>query len=139
VIVEYFNANDCTIGFEDGHLAKKVKFGEIKRGEIKNNFHRSVFGIGYFGVGLAKSSIKSKLITPYITWLNMMKRCYDKEYQKKKQPTYIGCIVCDEWHNFNTFNTWFNENYIDGFAIDKDIIIKNNKIYSPETCCFVPK
>jgi hypothetical protein len=28
---------------------------------------------------------------------------------------------------------------VENFELDKDILIKGNKIYSPETCCFVPK
>ena len=26
-----------------------------------------------------------------------------------------------------------------GWELDKDILIKGNKVYSPETCCFVPQ
>lgn len=39
---------------------------------------------------------------------------------------------------FSNFLKWFNGNYIKGYALDKDILIKGNKVYSPETCCFVP-
>ena len=72
----------------------------------------------------------------------MLKRCYSKDYQNKK-PTYIGCEVYNEWLNFQSFAKWFEENYyeIEGetIALDKDILVKNNKIYSPNTCVFVPE
>lgn len=70
-------------------------------------------------------------------WYNMLSRCYCKKCHKN-QPTYKDCIVCDEWLLFSNFKRWFDENYIEGYDLDKDIIIKGNKVYSPETCCFVP-
>ena len=72
----------------------------------------------------------------------MLKRCYSKKCQKK-QPAYKGCIVCEEWHNFQNFAKWYEENYydVDGerMCLDKDILVKHNKIYSPDTCIFVPE
>ena len=67
----------------------------------------------------------------------MICRCYDKKYQESK-PTYIGCKVCDEWRYLSAFKKWFDENYVDGYQLDKDILAPGNKIYSPDTCCFVP-
>ena len=62
---------------------------------------------------------------------------------KKKDITYDDCIVCEEWHNFQNFAEWYEENYyeVDGKPtfLDKDILIKGNKIYSPQTCVFVPR
>jgi hypothetical protein len=61
----------------------------------------------------------------------------------KKFNTYLDCSVCEEWHNYQSFCEWFDENYytIEGenVALDKDILHKGNKIYSPENCCFVPQ
>ena len=72
----------------------------------------------------------------------MLRRCYSEDYKNKK-PTYIGCEVYNEWLNFQNFAKWFEENYyeIEGetIALDKDILVKNNKIYSPNTCVFVPE
>lgn len=72
----------------------------------------------------------------------MLRRCYDKQFQER-QPTYKGCIVCEEWYNFQNFAKWFDENYyeIEGekIALDKDLLKLNNKIYSPSTCCFLPQ
>ena len=71
----------------------------------------------------------------------MMQRCYDPKFHKK-YPTYINCEVCEEWHNYTNFGKWFNENYYEvsgeKMGLDKDILNKGNKIYSPENCIFVP-
>lgn len=74
-------------------------------------------------------------------WSNIINRCYNKDYHKT-HPTYINCHVCDKWMNFYNFAKWHEENYkpefMKDFELDKDILVKGNKIYSPETCCFVP-
>lgn len=71
----------------------------------------------------------------------MLVRCYDSKFQKSKS-SYKDCTVCDEWLNFQNFAKWHDENYyeIDNerMDLDKDILIRNNKIYSPRACCFVP-
>lgn len=76
----------------------------------------------------------------YKAWLSMLERCYSSKFQTKKN-TYVGCSVCDEWLTFSNFKRWFDsiENgYKDGYQLDKDIIVKGNKVYSPSTCCIVP-
>lgn len=74
----------------------------------------------------------------YKIWRDMLERCYCDKTQEKF-PTYKGCTVCDEWKTFSNFKKWFHEHYIDGWELDKDIISINNKVYSPSTCCFVPR
>lgn len=82
-------------------------------------------------------TVDGKIIKSYTTWDNMLMRCYSSEYQKKK-PSYVGCSVCDEWLNFSEFKKWFDENYVEGWQLDKDLIDIENKMYSPSTCVFVP-
>lgn len=96
----------------------------------------TVCGIGYFGIGKYKSSTKGKLTKSYRAWYAMLSRCYSENAQKI-HPSYVDCYVTKEWFNFQVFAKWFDENYIDGFQLDKDIRVKGNKIYSPEACCFV--
>ena len=71
----------------------------------------------------------------------MLTRCYSDKYKKKK-PTYEDCKVYEELLNFQNFAKWDSENYyeIEGetMCLDKDILVKHNKIYSPETCVYVP-
>lgn len=88
-----------------------------------------------FGIGNYDEDQNSYKKYEYIRrrWMNILNRCY-----LNITPAYIGCKVCDEWLTFSNFRKWFEKNYIKGYVIDKDIKIKGNKIYSPETCLFVP-
>lgn len=74
----------------------------------------------------------------YYIWVNMLNRCYNAS-KWSKHPTYEGCKVCDEWLIFSNFQKWYQSNSCRDFALDKDILIKGNKVYSPDTCCFVPQ
>lgn len=76
--------------------------------------------------------------TAYRYWFTMLRRCYEKKYQDK-YPTYKECSVCDEWLTFSNFKKWFDENYVEGYQLDKDLMHKCAKVYSPENCNFVPQ
>jgi len=136
-VVKCTGTKKITIMFENGFVIENIQYSALKRGEIKNPYHPSVCGVGYFGVGVYKSQINKKQTKVYKTWHAMLHRCYDEKTQKR-YPTYKDCIVDEQWHNFQNFAKWFDENYIDGFDLDKDILVKGNRVYSTETCCFVP-
>jgi len=140
-IVEYFGVFNCTIKFENGIIKNNVDYKTIKKGEIKNPYYKSFLGVGFFGQGGYKARIQNKSTIYYTRWKSMLERCYSKKYQETHQ-TYIGVTVCEEWHNFQNFARWFEENYnpeiMQGWHLDKDILSKGNKEYSPENCCFVP-
>lgn len=89
---------------------------------------------GAYGIIDVKGATNDK---SYRKWKSMLNRCYSVYYHKNK-PTYIDCKVCDEWHIFSNFKKWFDANYIEGCHLDKDILVKGNKLYSPDTCCFIP-
>lgn len=77
-------------------------------------------------------------ICPYYkTWKNMITRCYAGQ-SVKKYPTYLACSVCEEWKYFSNFKAWMETQNWEGRHLDKDILVKGNKIYAPEKCCFVP-
>lgn len=130
------------IAFTDGTVIERVALKEIKNGVIKNPNKPSFHHIGYIGQGMYKSSEGNTLCKAYSLWGGILGRCYDAKYQQK-QPTYKGCLVDERWHNFQNFAKWFEENYnpeiMQGWQLDKDILVKGNKIYSSETCCFVPQ
>jgi hypothetical protein len=136
IIIEYRKAVDIDIQFLNGYVMN-VTYNNIKNGTIKNPFHPSVVGVGYLGVGKYNMSENRKLTKNYRAWYAMLLRAYGADLHKVR-PTYIGCSVDKNWHCFQNFAAWFEENYIEGFELDKDILIKGNKIYSPETCVFIP-
>lgn len=105
----------------------------------------SYFDVGYSGDGNyvigERINGKSKPTIQFRYWYNMIQRCYSDTYHKT-HPTYKNCIVCDEWLNFQNFAKWFDNNYYqindEKMYLDKDLLLNNNKIYSPNTCVFVP-
>lgn len=121
--------------FETGTIIKDT-IRNIVKGNVKDHFKPIIFGVGYIGIRRNYGKISSKN-KAYKTWYNMLRRCYDNK-SFKKHPTYSDCYVCEEWKCFANFEKWFDENYIEGYCLDKDILFKLNKIYSPQTCCFVP-
>lgn len=95
----------------------------------------SVFGIGVNDMDMEGCN---KAIE-YKRWCNMLFRCTDK--CSNKFSTYYGCKVCREWQQFSNFYDWFRDpknGYRAGYELDKDLLIKGNKLYSPKTCCFIP-
>lgn len=74
----------------------------------------------------------------YITWVNMLKRGYSEKF-KLERPTYKDCTVCDEWHLFSNFKRWVEQQDYHSNQLDKDLLVKDNKIYSPDTCTFVSR
>lgn len=104
---------------------------------MSNTNRNLVYGVGindYDG----NISIHGVHIKSYKTWGRVMERCFDQKY-KNKNPSYNDVTICDQWIKFSNFKNWFDANYVDGFEIDKDILIQGNKLYSPDTCCFVPR
>lgn len=95
------------------------------------------FGVGILGKGKYTSRIGGVKTKEYELWRSMLHRCYE-EIRRKRNLSYKDCSVAEVWHNFQNFAKWHEENYIKGFVLDKDILFKGNKIYSPEICCFVP-
>ena len=143
VIVEYRKSKDIDVYFPKYNwITKGTQYINFKNGNVKCPYERRVYGIGYLGEGKYKSSKNGKPTKVYGVWNNMLERCYDKKYQQK-HPTYKGCKVCDEWLNFQNFAKWFENNYYEieneRMHLDKDILVKHNKIYSPDTCIYVPQ
>jgi len=107
---------------------------------IKDRMKPVRYGVGFIGVGMFKSYENGVMTKEYKAWSAMLKRCYCKKTHEK-QPTYKECEVCDDWLDFQLFADWYSKSSrgrVD-LEVDKDISVKNNKVYSPETCKLVTK
>lgn len=144
-IVEYISNDDIFVEFQDKYKAKvHTQYVNFQKGSVKNPYYPSVYGVGITG-NKYPASINKKRTKEYDAWQSMLIRCYDNK-TKEKYPTYQDVTCCEEWLMFENFYEWLHEqsnfdkwlNNKD-WALDKDIIVKNNKVYSPETCCLVPQ
>lgn len=144
-IIRYGNANDIDIEFLDDfhYQVFSVRYRTFSAGSIKNPYYPSVFNVGIIG-SKYPSSINNKTVKEYQAWKSMLKRCFE-EKTKENQPTYQDVTCCDKWLLYENFYEWLHsqenfDRWLNGenWAIDKDILVKGSKIYSPETCCLVP-
>ena len=117
---------------------------EFKRTTAGNNSiskRKLVCGVGVNDAGYNVTSYSNGrefMCQIYARWKSMLQRCYNKLCQDR-HPTYRGCSVCDDWLIFSNFAAWYELNYVYGYDLDKDIKIKGNRVYSPETCLLVPR
>lgn len=94
--------------------------------------------IRIFGVGINDYGGPNFHFNPcYTVWHSMLRRSYSDVYKASK-PAYLDVKTVELWHRLSNFAPWFFENYVEGFVLDKDVIIHGNQVYGPETCCFLP-
>tara|TARA_R110000851_G_scaffold144052_1_gene283091 strand:+ start:397 stop:1050 length:654 start_codon:yes stop_codon:yes gene_type:complete len=135
-VIEYKGWRDVLVRFIDTGYEIVTGNTQLRDGNIKDIMMPSIYGVGYFGKGAHKANISGKVTKSYDVWMSMLARCYSDKYQADK-PTYIGCSVAKDWHDYQVFADWFALNYVEGFHMDKDILLKGNRIYGPNTCKFV--
>ena len=138
-VVEDSGWDNVIVRFDSGYVTKTQR-SCILKGKVRDKLFRSVYGVGYHGIGeYGWASHK----VAYQTWVSVLERVY---VEKKGRTSYLNVSVCEEWHNFQNFAEWFYEQDFSEtkdengkrYDLDKDILVKGNKIYSPDTCCFVP-
>lgn len=142
--VEYFGSTDITVKFIDPeYIVKHKTWQYFDKGKIEHPLYKKKT---YGTIGTKyPSRVNGAHTKEYNTWKNMMTRCFSDEY-KSKNPTYVDVTCCEEWTVYENFYEWLHsqenfQQWYDGeqWAVDKDILVKGNKIYSPNTCCLVPK
>ena len=142
-VLKYNDAKDVEIQFLKTGYETTVELGNIKKGGIKDPYSPSVYGIGITGTKYPPTidGIKTK---EYKLWQSMLERCYSDSY-KKKHLTYQGCEVSENFKSYEYFYEWCNQqvgfdNNGNGnpFHLDKDLLVKGNKVYSEDSCVFIP-
>ena len=139
VVIEYNGCNDVKVKFVDSSYTTFSTTNNIRSGSVKDKMSPSVYGVGVVGVN--SISTNQKPHQEYVFWNSMLQRCYDLSYQLKR-PTYIGCTSSNNFKYYPYFKDWCNKQVgfgNKGWCLDKDILVKGNKLYSEDTCCFVPR
>lgn len=114
---------------------QKIRTDTLLSGSIKNPMKPSVEGVGFVGVGPYPTNDRDM----YNSWASMIARCYRKKL-KDRYPTYAECYCTEEWKNYQNFCEFYTKDKWrrKGWQLDKDLLVLGNKIYSPETCVFLP-
>ena len=139
-ILKYNNSENVEIQFTNTGYRKVAVMKEVRNGEVKDHFSPSVYGVGILGTKYPPS-MSGRNTKEYNLWQNMLQRCYSDTFQKK-QPTYEGCKCSENFKYYEYFYEWCHKQIgfsNQGWHLDKDLLIKGNKVYSESTCVFLPK
>ena len=97
-------AKNVEIQFSQTGYKTTVPLGSIRNGYVKDPYLPSVYGVGILGTKYP-SKINGVKTKEYSRWQSMLVRCYSDAY-KKKQPTYEGCEVSDNFKSYEYFYEW---------------------------------
>ena len=137
-ITKYVNNREVFVKFLSTGYETKTRLGDIKNGKVKDRLVPSVCRVGVIGDEITK--IDGKALKEYQLWHNMLERCYC-EKMHKRNPSYRDCYTSEAFKYYPYFKGWCSKQTgfgNEGWTLDKDILVKGNKIYSEDTCCFIP-
>ncbi len=142
-VLKYNDAKDVEIQFINTGFEVVVELGSIRKGNVKDPYVPSVCGVGITGTKY-QPTINGVNTKEYNLWQSMLKRCYNSTY-KKKHPTYEGCEASENFKSYEYFYEWChsqigfgNDGNGNPFQLDKDLLVKGNKVYSENVCVFIP-
>ena len=138
-IISYKDSKNVHIKFIGTGFETVARLDNIRNGKVKDRYLPSVYSVGIIGVKypISEYGVHTK---EYGLWKNMLRRCYSDTY-KKKYPTYIDCKCSENFKSFEYFYGWCNKQIgfdNEGFELDKDLLVKGNKVYSEDSCIFIP-
>ena len=138
IVVDYVNSNRVKIKFVNTKYEMFARIGDILNGQVKDKSCKTVYGVGVVGNKYKTRDDDKKI---YSLWCDMLRRCFSDAF-KIKYKTYKDCTCSENFKSYEYFYEWcnkqigFNEHT---FEIDKDLLVKGNKLYSENTCVFLPK
>ena len=138
LILEYRKSNEILVEFLNTKTKVIASINSIMEGKVKDRFAPSVFGVGVVGNDAVVKD--GRVLKEYVRWQAMLERCYNENNRDKRQA-YEGCTVSENFKYFPYFKEWYNAQVghnIKGWDLDKDILSNGGKVYSEDTCVFIP-
>lgn len=135
VLVEYKNYRNVKIKFLNTSFEKWARMDHLLKGSVKDT---TVFGeVLSFGVNDFPECCK------YVRnrWNHVMRRCYSVKF-KEEYASYVRCTSSENFRSLRYFSSWWDIQVGSSnkdWQLDKDILVKGNKLYSEDTCVFVPR
>lgn len=139
IVTSYLGSREIYIKFLNTGYETVTANNHIQSGLIRDRLKPSLYGIGILGD--VETHLEGVRLKEYYLWKDMFYRCYSERFLNMR-PTYKGCSVSENFKYFSYFKDWCNKQVgfgNEGWHLDKDILVKGNKVYSEDTCCFVPK
>lgn len=138
--VSYYNVVFLVSGYRTKACSSHIR--GVGGTHVTDHFYPTYAGVGAIGYG--KRSEHPYL---YKAWSGMIDRCYNPNNHAYKNYGAKGIVVCERWKRFDYFLEdvpylpGYNKEEVESgkLCIDKDIIDRSKKIYSPETCSFVSR
>ena len=138
-VIEYLDSYNITVKFLNTGSVKTTTSSALKTGILKDSEVHDTHKHGIMDI--PKSVGRGDKCDPlYRTWNGMMQRCYNPKH-KESNTTYEDCVSSETFRYFSKFKSWYYSQIgCDqvGWNLDKDILVKGNKVYSEATCCIVP-
>ena len=134
--IQFLNTGSYKI-IRGNDLYKQVKLNVA----LTDFCERDEYGIGYTD----NTDLSKNFSNEYKKWKSLIKRCYSKNGKVKN---YENCLVSTEWHSFDNFvrDLPYIPNYFlakrdnfKGWELDKDYFSDDIKVYSLDTCVFLPE
>ena len=138
-ILKYNDSKNVEIQFLKTGYETVVQLTNIKSGKVKDRYLPSVYNVGILG-SKYPSKVNGRNTKEYDLWHSMLQRCYS-DNSKKKRPTYEGCECSENFKSYEYFYEWCHGQIgfgVEGWHLDKDLLVKGNKVYSEDSCVFLP-
>lgn len=143
VVIEKKNYRNVLIEFLDTGYKKYFQYSKLQAGAVKDVTRPTIYNVGFIGSKYPTSfrdvGGKKRNMPEYEQWSGFLRRCYDEKYHKKYQ-TYIGCACSKNFTSYEYYTEWCHKQigFSKGWNLDKDLLVKGNKLYSEDTCVFIP-